>query len=62
MRCFFLSDDDAALADRLVRFASDRTLGQRIGAENRRRVHAEYDNRDFLRRYDTLYQQLLTQS
>lgn len=56
---FFPSDDDAALADRLVRFVSDRTLGKRIGAENLRRVQAEYDNRDFLRRYDALYQQLL---
>ena len=57
---FFPSNDDAALADRLVRFASDRALGQRIGAENLRRAQAEYDNRDFLRRYDTMYQQLLT--
>lgn len=57
---FFPSDDDAALADRLVRFASDRALGKRIGAENLRRVQADYDNRHFLRRYDALYQQLLT--
>lgn len=56
---FFPSDDDAALADRLIRFASDRALGKRIGAENLRRVHAEYDNRGFLGRYDALYQKLL---
>lgn len=56
---FFPSDDDAALADRLIRFASDRALGKRIGAENLRRVHAEYDNRGFLSRYDALYLQLL---
>jgi glycosyltransferase involved in cell wall biosynthesis len=56
---FFPSDDDAALADCLLRFASDRSLGQRIGAANLRRVQAEFDNRDFLLRYDALYQQLL---
>lgn len=56
---FFPSDDDAALADRIIRFASDRTLARRIGAENLRRVRADYDNRQFLSRYDHLYQQLL---
>lgn len=56
---FFPSDDDVALADRLVRLASDRALRQRIGAENLRRVQTEYDNRVFLARYDALYRQLL---
>lgn len=59
---FFPSDDDAALANRLIRFASDRALCQRIGAENLSRVHTEYDNQNFLKRYDALYQQLLSQS
>lgn len=56
---FFRSDDDAALADRLLRLATDRALRQRIGAANRQRAQLDYDNRDFLRRYDALYQQLL---
>lgn len=56
---FFPADDDAALARQIVRFASDRALGQRMGLENLRRVRAEYDNRDFLRRYEALYRDLL---
>lgn len=56
---FFPSDDDVALADRLIRLASDRALRRRIGAENLRRVRTEYDNRVFLTRYDALYRQLL---
>lgn len=59
---FFPSDDDAELANCLIRFASDRALCQRIGAANLNRVHAEYDNQSFLKRYDALYQQLLSQS
>lgn len=58
---FFPSDDDADLADKLLSLATDQTLRRRIGAENLRRVRAEYDNTQFLDRYDTLYQQLLTQ-
>lgn len=56
---FFASDDVNALAETMFRFASDRALGQRMGQENLRRVRAEYDNRDFLKRYGDLYQQLL---
>lgn len=56
---FFPSNDDAALARCIVRLASDRALGQRMGAENLRRVQAEYDNNHFLDRYDALYRQLL---
>ena len=57
---FFPSDDAAALAEQLLRFVSDRALGLRMGEANLRRVQAEYDNRSFLRRYDALYQQLLS--
>jgi glycosyltransferase involved in cell wall biosynthesis len=56
---FFPSDDDAALAEQMVRLASDQSLSKRIRAENLRRVHADYDNQQFLSRYDNLYQQLL---
>lgn len=56
---FFPSDDDAALAAHMQRFATEPGLAQRMGAENLRRVHAEYDNSMFLQRYDALYQKLL---
>lgn len=56
---FFPSDDASALAERLIRLATDRPLGRKMGAENLRRVRAEYDNQSFLQRYDRLYQQLL---
>ena len=57
---FFPSDDDAALANVLGRFAADQPLRQRMGAENLNRVRTEYDNRSFLQRYDSLYQELLS--
>lgn len=56
---FFPSDDAAALADCLARLVSDQALAQRMGAQNLRRVQAEYDNRHFLAGYDALYHQLL---
>lgn len=56
---FFPSDDAAALADRMIRFASNRSLGLHMGVANLRRVQAEYDNQSFIQRYDTLYRQLL---
>jgi glycosyltransferase involved in cell wall biosynthesis len=56
---FFPSDDDATLAAHLLRLATEPGLARRMGAENLRRVHAEYDNSRFLQRYDALYQELL---
>jgi glycosyltransferase involved in cell wall biosynthesis len=57
---FFPSEDASGLADCIVRFASNRSLGDQMGSENLQRVRNEYDNSNFLRRYDALYQELLS--
>lgn len=56
---FYPSDDAAAMAVQLARLALDPALARRMGAANRLQVETEYDNRDFLGRYDSLYRQLL---
>lgn len=56
---FYPSDDAEAMAQCLARLALDRELAARMGAANRRQVEAEYDNQDFLGRYDALYKRLL---
>lgn len=56
---FFPSDDARALAGCLHRLATEAGLTGRMGAANLELVRAKYDNKSFLERYATMYQELL---
>jgi glycosyltransferase involved in cell wall biosynthesis len=57
----FLSDpgDEAALLDAIDRLAADDTARARIGAANRQKARAEYDETLMIGRYRTLYWKLM---
>jgi glycosyltransferase involved in cell wall biosynthesis len=57
----FLSDpgDEAALLDAIDRLAADDTARARIGAANRQKARAEYDETLMIERYRTLYWTLM---
>lgn len=56
---FFESDNPEDLSRCLKTFVGSPGLVRRMGEQNRRHVEDEYDNREFLSRYHSLYQQLL---
>jgi glycosyltransferase involved in cell wall biosynthesis len=55
---FFSPKDAGELADKLHTLATDPQARARMGARNRARVEADYDNRLFLGKYTALYQTL----
>lgn len=59
---FFESDNPEELAQGLVKLAASEDMLYGIGEANRALVESKYDNRDFILRYDNLYQQLLEES
>jgi glycosyltransferase involved in cell wall biosynthesis len=56
---FFQSDNAQQRSHKLTTLADDPARLKRMGNENRRRAQLSYDNREFILRYDQLYQQLL---
>jgi glycosyltransferase involved in cell wall biosynthesis len=56
---FFQSDNAQELSHKLTTLADDPARMKKMGDENRRRAQLSYDNREFILRYDQLYQQLL---
>lgn len=52
---FFPSDDASALAEKMAFLARNRGYAEQMGRNNLARVEAEYDNEDFLKRYDGVY-------
>jgi glycosyltransferase involved in cell wall biosynthesis len=51
----FIAPDEAGLADALQRLAADPPLRARVGAANRAKARADYDEKVMIRRYARLY-------
>lgn len=59
---FFKSGDAADLADKMRRLSGNPELARKMGAGNRARVEAEFDNRNFIASYERAYRECLAQA